>query len=223
MSHDDRLFVAASAIAVLGFLRGGEFLTSPRADRPILRNRDVVITVRNGTPMVEVAIARPKARWWLCSEPAYCTGLGATCPIDPVKWLQDLRRLSVVPVSPGSPAFMRSNGTALTRDWMVNKTNALLALAGVQLTSVEGKSVCAKASSWRAGGVQSAKEAGVSDALIMAMGRWSSAAWFNYVYASLGDLQNASGSMWAAACAPRQRPLVVGSFAPSGLFEDSWS
>jgi hypothetical protein len=223
MSHDDRLFVAASSIAVVGFLRGGEFLTSKRPGRPVLRTRDVVVQVRSGSPLVEVAIARPKARWWLSSQPAYCFSMGSSCPVDPVKWLQAYRRFSTVALSPGSPAFMRSNGMALDRDWMVNKTNALLTKAGVELVSAEGKSVSAKASSWRAGGVQSAKEAGVSDALIMAMGRWSSSAWFNYVYASLSDLQNASGLMWAAARAPLSRPLVVGSFAPSGLFEDSWS
>ena len=133
------------------------------------------------------------------------------------------RSQSTVALSPGSPAFRRNNGMALDREWMVNKTNALLSQAGVELVSVEGKSLSAKASSWRAGGVQSAKEAGVSDALIMSMGRWTSPAWFNYVYASLSDLQSASGSMWAAARAPLARPLVVGSFAPSGLFEDSWS
>jgi hypothetical protein len=223
MSHDDRLFVAASAVAVVGFLRGGEFLTSKRAGRPILRSRDVVVKYRGGRPMLEIAIARPKARWWLSSQPAFCFGLGSSCPIDPVRWLMDYRRFSTVPLTAGAPAFVRSNGAALERDWMVNKTNALLLRAGVALVSAEGKKVSALASSWRAGGVQSAKEAGVSDALIMAMGRWSSTAWFNYVYASLGDLQNASGLMWAAARAPHPRPLVVGSFAPSGLFEDSAS
>jgi hypothetical protein len=224
MSHDDRLFVAASAIAVTGFLRGGEFLASKRSDRPVLRSCDVVLKLRGNVPLVEVAVARPKARWWLSSQPAYCFSLGSSCPIDPTRWLQDYRRFSVVKLPAASPAFVRSNGDALDRDWMVAKTNALLVKAGVQLVSAEGKSVSAMASSWRAGGVQSAKEAGVSDALIMAMGRWSSTAWFNYVFASLGDLQKASGSMWdAARVVPRSRPLVVGSFAPSGLFEDSLS
>jgi hypothetical protein len=36
MNHNNRLFVAASVIAVFGFLRGGEFLTSRKSGRKIL-------------------------------------------------------------------------------------------------------------------------------------------------------------------------------------------
>jgi hypothetical protein len=223
MSHDDRMFVAASSVAVVCFLRGGEFLTSPRCPRPLLRTKDVKLTSRNGSPLVEVDVACPKARWWLSSQPAYGYGLGPSCPIDPVSRLRSYRALSTVKLTPTSPAFVLSNGKALSRDWMVNRTNHLLHAAGVQLLSAEGVAVSAMASSWRAGGVQSAKEANVSDALIMVMGRWSSTAWFNYVFASLGDMQKAAVSMWSAASAPTPRPLVVGSFAPSGLFEDNWA
>jgi hypothetical protein len=57
MSHDDRLFVAASSVAVVGFLRGGEFLTSPGGGRPLLMSKDVVVTSRNG------CLLRLKWRW----------------------------------------------------------------------------------------------------------------------------------------------------------------
>ena len=84
---------------------------------------------------------------------------------------------------------------------------------------LHGKPVHAKASSWRAGGVQSAKQAGLNEVMIKALGRWASSAWGNYMFASLEDLRKAVGSMWSAA-ANTPLSLVVGSFAPSGLFED---
>ena len=87
-----------------------------------------------------------------------------------------------------------------------------------------GKPVAVKSASWRAGGVQSAKMAGLSDGTIMALGRWSSIAWTNYVFASVSDLQKATGSTWSAACRHLHEgssPFMVGNFSPSGIFEDT--
>ena len=36
MSHNDRLFAAATVIGTSGFLRGGEFLAKPNSKRPVL-------------------------------------------------------------------------------------------------------------------------------------------------------------------------------------------
>jgi hypothetical protein len=223
MSHDDRLFVAASVVAVLGFLRGGEFLWSRRSDRPLLRFRDVCCVVRNGFPAVIVSVAQPKARWWLAAVDVVCFDLGKECVLNPVFWLSEYRARSVVRFGSDRAAFMLADGSSLSRDWMVTRTEALMKSAGVALVDSLGNSVVTKASSWRAGGVQSAKQAGVSDAMIKAMGRWSSCAWLNYVFASVNDLQAAACSMWQAAASQSSHPLLVGSFAPSGLFEDAWA
>ena len=74
------------------------------------------------------------------------------------------------------------------------------------------------ASSWRAGGVQSAKEAGVSDAVTMTLGRWSSSAWTDYAFSSADALCEASTDLWSAAVASRPQAvevLVVGETRPS--------
>ena len=71
MSHDDRVFVTASVVGVLGFLRGGEFLSSPRSSRPILRAQDLCVCEIRGVQAVLVLFPKPKARWWL--KEAICT------------------------------------------------------------------------------------------------------------------------------------------------------
>ena len=88
MSHDDRLFVCASSIAVMGFLRGGEFLFSTSSSRPMLRHRDVLLMERSGLPYVIVKIQRPKARWWLLDSDVLCFDPGANCPLNPSTWLR---------------------------------------------------------------------------------------------------------------------------------------
>lgn len=87
----------------------------------------------------------------------------------------------------------------------------------VSLTDQNGKPVPVKLSSWRAGGVQLAL---VGDVITKELGRWSSNAFMHYSFASRADLRGAVGSMWRA-CGASPSSLVVGSFAPSGLFEDS--
>jgi hypothetical protein len=220
LSHNDLLFVTASTIAVLGFLRGGEFLWSKSSFRPRLLTRDVHLSSLDGQNAVEVMVARPKARWWLTDSSVTCFDPGVGCPLNPSVLLAAYRSRSSVPLRPGDPAFRLADGGILSKEWMLRRTEALLVLAKVALVDSDGKRVPMRASSWRAGGVQSAKAAGLSDSLIQAMGRWSSVAWFNYLFTSRSDLQKASRKMWGSALAPLQS-LVVGSFSPAGLFSDN--
>ena len=127
MTHDDRLFVTASVIAATGFLRGGEFLSSPRSSRPVLRGEQVSLSFDGGKAAVTVSIAAPKARWWLKSEQAVCFSIPDHPCIDPVRWLQSYRSMSDVPLDEDGPAFVRSNGDTLSRNWMVAKSASLMA------------------------------------------------------------------------------------------------
>ena len=102
---------------------------------------------------------------------------------------------------------------------MLSKCADLLSKANIAIMDSVGSPVAVRASSWRAGGVQSAKEAGVSDALIQTMGRWASVAWFNYHFSTQQDIQRAAHLMWAHA--GNSRSLVVGSFSPAAIFSDS--
>jgi hypothetical protein len=74
-----------------------------------------------------------------------------------------------------------------------------------------------KASSWRAGAVRSALDAGVPEPYIMAMGRWKSQAWINYVVDRGLDLRQTAHAMWAPSQSrpPTKSGAVVEMFAPA--------
>jgi hypothetical protein len=220
MLFDDVVFVTASIIAIVCFLRGGEFLYSGPGSRPLLRHCDVVLSPNeDGKASVSVRVAQPKARWWLQSVSVPCFDLGPGCPLNPSAWLSHYRVRARSLLTENGPAFVRICGAPLDKSWMLSRTSMLLSRAGIHIIDAQGCKVAVKASSWRAGGVQSAKEAGLSDPIIKALGRWTSVAWFHYLFASHADLRKAVGSMWQAAAASPSS-LMVGSFAPSGLFED---
>ena len=124
----------------------------------------------------------------------------------------------MVPLPEEGAAFKLSCGSTLSKAWMLRRSAELLKKAGVKLVDASGRAVPMRASSWRAGGVQSAKLAGISDALIQALGRWSSVAWINYHFSSQKDFKMAASSMWRAGRVSRS--LVVGSFSPAGIFAD---
>ena len=216
MDFDDVLFVSASCIAVLGFLRGGEFLASSRAYRPLLRTSDVCLVESNSGPYVTVRIVQPKARWWLADAVVTCFDPGPLCPLSPPVWLAHYRaRLGAVSAS--SPAFVMANGKPLSKAWMLSRTTELLRRADVSLLDSVGAPVAVKASSWRAGGVQSAQQAGISDGSIRALGRWASSAWMNYCFTSTAELREAAVAMGRASNAG-SATLVVGAFSSAGLF-----
>ena len=212
MSHNGRLFVASSLIVVLGFLRGGEFLYSKRSKRGVLCGKDVTITKSGPLHSVVVSVAQPKARWWLKSTDVHCFSPGRNARrLDPVFWLSAYRNLSLVRLSNSRPAFALDDNSILSRDWMVRQTSILCNQAGIRLLDSDGKVVNVKASSWRAGGVESAKSAGLSGEVIMTMGRWSSMAWTSYAFSSAASLQKAVAAMWKAASKARLR-FQVGAF-----------
>ena len=219
MGHDDRVFIAASCTAVLGFLRGGEFLVSPKSGRPILRLCDILPMVSDDMPGLCVSIRQPKSRWWLGDAKVWCFDPGPTCLLNPSSWMKSYQSLSVVPLVQTGPAFVLMNGEPLSKSWMFQRTSALLSKAGISLLDVHGAPVPVRASSWRAGGVQSAQEAKVSDGVIMAMGRWTSVAWMNYLFSSRRDLRRAADGMWRTATS--HASLLVGSFSPAGLVTDT--
>lgn len=219
MSHNDRLFVAASVIGVSGFLRGGEFLFSKDSSRRCLTHEKVVETTFRGEPAVIVHIVAPKAKWWLLDSEVMCFQFDDDCPLNPSTWLRVYRRLSCVPFKDNGPAFVLASGGPLSKAWMLNRTTELLKASGIVVQDGKGDCVPVRASSWRAGGVQSAKLAGLGDGIIKALGRWSSLAWMCYLFPDRNDLRKAASSMWRAASSscPAPGPLVVGSFAPRSL------
>jgi hypothetical protein len=201
MTHNDRLWVAASATAIMGLLRGGEFLMSKKQGaRPLLTHDRVTIVSSGGSRYVQVLLDRPKATWWVPEVHVRCYSPGRDCPVDPVLWVALYRQFSTVTLQSGQAAFRLANGAPLTRDWMVARTRQRMADAGIMYVDRRGFHLQALASSWRCGGVVSAREAGISDLVIRALGRWASDAWLAYAgSATQVDLLRAARQMWQAA------------------------
>jgi len=198
MSHDDRLFVLASLLGVAGFLRGGEFLFSERSRRPTLLGAALQEEAIESVPTAVVYIARPKNQWWVSAVRVPCFAPSGDQSYDPCHWLRAYRRLSSVRLTNASPALQCSSGAPLSRDTMVRRTSTLASAAGIQVLAGDGTVAPVRASSWRAGAVRSATDAGVSDGIIMALGRWRSIAWERYLLHSVSSLQGAARAMWSA-------------------------
>ena len=190
MSHNDRLFLAASVVGTMGFLRGGEFLDSP-GGRPTLKSHQVVIEKFHHETIVVVHLDRPKAQWWEVNMVVRCFLIGASSSLNPGSVMAAYRSLSETAITSNGPAFLLASGKVLSKAWMLAKTQECLTKAGIEVTDHLGQPVSMKASSWRSGGVESARAAGISDPVIMAMGRWSSNAWTRYSVTGLSDLSAA--------------------------------
>ena len=224
MSQDDRTFATASVLAVAGFLRGGEFLGSASSDRKLLLFDNVCIKQQGGTWAVVIAIPQPKAMFWLETQEVSCFAAenGVDDSLCPVRLWEGYARSSSVIHRVGGPAFVMGNGKALTRNVMVKRTAQLMGKAGVVFVDAKGDAMVVKASSWRAGAVRSALDAGVATPFIMASGRWKSAAWINYAVEHGMDLRQTARSMWAPAksSAPDSPSVVVQLFDPAVILAD---
>lgn len=226
LAHDDLVFAVASVVAVSAFLRGGEFLYSKKSDRPLLRMSDFVVRTVRGAVALVVQIPQTKARWWLSAVDVPIFGdpsLGPFCPHR--LWNCYLKRspLNVCERSAAklasTPAFHTSRGVPLDRAFMLARTEKLLKLAGIPIVDPSGKPSRLLMSSWRSGAVRSAVDAGISESLIMELGRWSSVAWRYYLIHSSSDLRGAGFRMWRSSCVPScgdRRPVVAGA---SRVFE----
>ena len=224
MCHDDRAFAAASVIAVCGYLRGGEFLASPRSRRPILTNADVGIRSVGGTTAVVLSIRQAKATWWQEKSEVFCfAAVPGRCNREfcPVRLRANYLRLaprSVRALSAQAPAFCTANGKAITRQWMVMRTETMMTVAGMLVVDAAGRPTAVRAASWRAGAVRSAIDAGVPVPFIQASGRWKSAAWVAYLVGSSFDLQGAAQKSWARPAL--SKGAVVEKCDPSVVHEN---
>jgi hypothetical protein len=78
--------------------------------------------------------------------------------------------------------------------------------------------------SWRAGAVRSAVDAGLSEPMIMELGRWKSTAWRFYLLYSPVDVQGAACRMWTVVPKLEGDSSAMGSFqgaVPSDAKADS--
>jgi hypothetical protein len=214
-SHNDRLFAAASMIAVLGCLRGGEFTSAPSSSRPMLLGRQVSeLPQCSPCPGVRIDVPKPKAKWFLLEQAVICHEVDADGPFSVRRLLRDYRARSVIHLSPSQAAFRTSSGLTMTRDFMVTKTEELLRRANIVQLGPDGLPTKVFSSSWRAGFVLALKKANVSDPVVMAAGRWSSYAWTSYYALTGHDVRLASITAWAASD-PNTRTSAAGVGIPA--------
>jgi hypothetical protein len=140
MLHDDIMFASASLIATCTFLRGGEFTTSTKSTRDVLLGGDVRISSFNGRRTVTTNIPRPKNAWWIAKVEARCFDSGEAGIFSPVRWLENYRAHAACPLADDAAAFQTCDGEALSRDWMVSRTQSLLQLAGIFMLAEDGSS-----------------------------------------------------------------------------------
>ena len=210
MDHDDRVFALASVVGVLCMLRGGEFLASPSSDRAVLHLKSLTVRNVDGRETLVVSVPQPKATFWLDLVDVPCHGDGdPSSPFGPVSLHAGyLLHSPAVKKAKGNPlavanlpAFHRADGSAVTKAWMVRRTVALCSAAGILRADHLGRLQPVKAASWRAGGVQTAAKAGLSDTMIMFLGRWTSSAWRAYMLHTPIDVQGAARRLWAVSAA----------------------
>ena len=204
--------------------------------RPMLRKCDVRIEpdgsvseasagVRGSsdiTPsfVVCVAVAQPKNMWWLESADVTCCnpppGAVECDLVTSLRLFWAISELTGVKLKENGPAFPMDDGAPLSRTFMVERTEVLLKLAGVQVVDQAGKVAPVRAASWRAGGVRSALDAGVPVPVIMMLGRWRSLAWENYYMQTKEDIRAAQLAMWRFSSTTT--PLKVGDLVPNSVF-----
>ena len=180
LSFDDLVWVTASSIAFFAALRGGEFFTQPKSDRPLLTGAAVTLRSSVQGPYVLINVPSPKTRKDLVSVPAMAAS-PTTClqvfPLDPVVLLRTYRERALqsdINVLGSNAAFKTMSGKAIDRNFMVGRAEKLRAASRVEVLNTDGKSIKVSAASWRAGFVMSARHADVLPSTVRSNGRWSS-------------------------------------------------
>ncbi len=129
--------------------------------------------------------------------------IGTTISMYAVRRHGQLRRIALY-----------SKRTAWRR--MVHVWQTLLALAGITVFDQAGHAAPVRAASWRAGGVRSAIDAGVSVPMIMMLRRWRSMVWEHYYMQPSADIRMAQLAMWRPSTAT-PATIVVGDLLPNAI------
>jgi hypothetical protein len=180
LSFDDLVWATASSIAFFAALRGGEFFTHPKSDRPLLTGAAVTILESAQGPYVLINVPSPKTRKDLLSVPAMAASPSSSLchfPLDPVTLLRAYRaratRLSIN-VSGHHAAFKTLAGKPIDRVFMVGRAETLRISSKAQILGTDGKPLKVSAASWRAGFVMSSRHADVLPSTVRSNGRWAS-------------------------------------------------
>jgi hypothetical protein len=177
LSFNDLTWATASCVAFFACLRGGEFFTQPKSERPILSGGAVTLRSAPTGSYVFIEVPSPKTRKDLVSVPAIAMSTTSGFLFDPVVLLKAYRSRALdksVNVLGKNAAFKSSDGKPIDRVFMISRAEKLRVAAGIKILNAAGKPIKVSAASWRAGFVMSARQAGVMPDTIRANGRWTS-------------------------------------------------
>ena len=169
---DNIMLWAAACVGFFGFLRVGEFTVStPRAYDPDvhLNLSDLALDNHSNPSVIQLRIKQSK------TDP-FREGIniflgktdGAICPVQAV-----IKYITVRSPNPG-PLFVLSEGTPLTRGYLVSRLQDALQRAGLDESAYNGHS-------FRSGAATTAAQRGLQDSLIQTLGRWRSDAYKIYI------------------------------------------
>ena len=161
---------------VFGFLRSGEFTTSPGRPSP-LEPSDIAVDSRSRPSYITVTLRQSKTDQF---------GVGTTIYIGKTG-----TNLCPVAAAPGL-LFIREDGSPLSRSWLVRAVRENLTEAGLDAMGYSGHS-------FRIGAATAAAQAGLSDSVIQLLGRWKSSAFLSYIRIPSERLTTVSSEMadWA--------------------------
>jgi hypothetical protein len=186
--YDTRMLWAVACTCFFGFLRSGEATvpTLTGYDPGVhLSITDVAIDSREAPSMVSLRIKASKTDPFRAGVTIH---LGRTdrdlCPVAAL-----LSYIEVRGLQPG-PLFIWRNGRPLTRQVLVIGIRDALSSVGINPAPHSGHS-------FRIGAATSAAAAGIEDAVIKILGRWSSSAYLAYVRIQRSDLSGVSSRMAA--------------------------
>ena len=182
VTFDRVMLWAACLLGFFGFLRSGEFTSSPRSPHN-LEPTDIAVDNRSDPTYITVKLRRHKTDQHGIGTTIVIGRTGTElCPVAAV-----LSYLAWRPASPG-PLFIQQDGTPLTRSSLVAAVREALTSAGLDVAGYNGHS-------FRIGAASTAARAGLPDSLIQSLGRWKSAAFLRYIRVPTEQLISVSSTL----------------------------
>lgn len=192
--YDYTMLWAACTLGFFGFLRAGEFTSTPRGGNPPISLADVSVDSRETPTQLAIVLRFSK------TDPS---GNGCTihigrsgsnvCPVAAM-----LAYLAVRPSTPG-PLLVHRDGTPLTRTYLVSAVRTALSQAGYNTAQYTGHS-------FRIGAATAAARAGLPDSLIQTLGRWRSPAFLRYIRTPVQTLLGVSRTIMGSNVSAPQTP-----------------
>ena len=127
MAFDDVAWLVASVVGTSAFLRGGEFLSSPKSDRAILTMPDISLRTLAGSVTLVVSPPQPKTscRLDLTEVSIPCFTLPSAGPLNPTSLFQlyKIHSPCLGGVPSLTPAFHTHSGQVMSKVWLFSRTH----------------------------------------------------------------------------------------------------